>query len=72
MSELEKVIFIADYIEPERQAPTAPVARVYAKESLDKALAYIITQEILYLIDRGIAVYPATIETYNAYAVKNK
>lgn len=72
MSELEKVIFIADYIEPERQAPTAPVARAYAKESLNKALAYIITQEILYLIDRGIAVYPATIETYNAYAVKNK
>lgn len=70
MSDVEKVIFIADYTEPERLASTAPIARAYAEESLDKALAYIITQEILYLIDRGIAIYPATIETYNAYAVK--
>lgn len=65
MSLLEKVIYLADYIEPGRQFPGVEEVREMALESLDKALIKSIQNTILFLMKKGQPVFPATIYTYN-------
>lgn len=69
MSDVAKVIYVADYIEPNRAMPPVDKARQLAGESLDQAIAYITCESIRYLTDCKQLIYPATIDTYNAYAV---
>ncbi|WP_074410829.1 bis(5'-nucleosyl)-tetraphosphatase (symmetrical) YqeK [Streptococcus suis] len=69
MTLLDKVLYVADYIEPNRDFPGVDEARRIAKESLDKAVAYETTQTISYLAKKGIPIYPQTLETYNGYVV---
>ncbi|MFM0788551.1 bis(5'-nucleosyl)-tetraphosphatase (symmetrical) YqeK [Streptococcus suis] len=67
MTLLDKVLYVADYIEPNRDFPGVDEARRIAKESLDKAVAYETAQTISYLAKKGISIYPQTLETYNGY-----
>ncbi|WP_074390985.1 bis(5'-nucleosyl)-tetraphosphatase (symmetrical) YqeK [Streptococcus suis] len=67
MTLLDKVLYVADYIEPNRDFPGVDEARRIAKESLDKAVAYETAQTITYLAKKGIPIYPQTLETYNGY-----
>ena len=67
MSLLDKVLYVADYIEPNRDFPGVDEARRITKESLDKAVAFETAQTISYLAKKGIPIYPQTLETYNAY-----
>ncbi|HEM6265765.1 TPA: bis(5'-nucleosyl)-tetraphosphatase (symmetrical) YqeK [Streptococcus suis] len=67
MTLLDKVLYVADYIEPNREFPGVDEARRIAKESLDKAVAYETAQTISYLAKKGIPIYPQTLETYNGY-----
>ncbi|CYU32055.1 HD domain-containing protein [Streptococcus suis] len=67
MTLLDKVLYVADYIEPNRDFPGVDEARRIAKESLDKAVAYETAQTISYLAKKGIPIYPQTLETYNGY-----
>ncbi|HEM4020704.1 TPA: bis(5'-nucleosyl)-tetraphosphatase (symmetrical) YqeK [Streptococcus suis] len=69
MTLLDKVLYVADYIEPNRDFPGVDEARSIAKESLDKAVAYETAQTISYLAKKGIPIYPQTLETYNGYVV---
>ncbi|HEM5490869.1 TPA: bis(5'-nucleosyl)-tetraphosphatase (symmetrical) YqeK [Streptococcus suis] len=69
MTLLDKVLYVADYIEPNRDFPGVDEARRIAKESLDKAVAYETAQTISYLAKKGIPIYPQTLETYNSYVV---
>ncbi|MCK3936747.1 HD domain-containing protein [Streptococcus suis] len=67
MTLLDKVLYVADYIEPNRDFPGVDEARRIARESLDKAVAYETAQTISYLAKKGIPIYPQTLETYNGY-----
>ncbi|HFI0419352.1 TPA: bis(5'-nucleosyl)-tetraphosphatase (symmetrical) YqeK [Streptococcus suis] len=67
MTLLDKVLYVADYIEPNRDFPGVDEARRIAKESLDKAVAYETAQTISYLAKKGIPIYPQTLETHNGY-----
>lgn len=67
MSLLDKVIYVADYIEPGREFPLVSEAREIAKESLDKAVAFETVHTVAYLATKGLPIYPQTLETYNAY-----
>lgn len=67
MTLLDKVLYVADYIEPNRDFPGVEEARQIAKESLDKAVAYETAQTIAHLAKKGIPIYPQTLETYNGY-----
>ncbi|HEM6219743.1 TPA: bis(5'-nucleosyl)-tetraphosphatase (symmetrical) YqeK [Streptococcus suis] len=67
MTLLDKVLYVADYIEPNRDFPGVDEARRIAKESLDKAVAYETAQTISYLAKKRIPIYPQTLETYNGY-----
>ncbi|MEG0284499.1 MAG: bis(5'-nucleosyl)-tetraphosphatase (symmetrical) YqeK [Vagococcus sp.] len=71
MSELAKVIYVADYIEDGRDFPVVNEARKIADHNLDEAVAFETKQTLLYLINKGFKVYPKTIETYNAWVANN-
>lgn len=67
MSLLEKIVYIADYIEPGRDFPGVEVARELVAHSLDQAVAYETAHTIAYLAQKGMPIYPKTLETYNSY-----
>lgn len=68
MSTLEKIIFIADYIEPGRkQAPNLEEVRRLAFEDLDKTMIKILRDTLEYLKNGGGEIDPMTKKTYDYY-----
>jgi predicted HD superfamily hydrolase involved in NAD metabolism len=68
MSTLEKIIFIADYIEPGRkQAPNLAEIRKLAFIDLDKALLRVLEDTLTYLKEGGGEMDPMTRKTYDYY-----
>lgn len=68
MSALEKIIYIADFIEPGRkQDPNLPRIRKAAFEEIDKALLMILKDTLFYLKSIDSVVDPMTQETYDFY-----
>lgn len=65
MTKLEKVIYLADYIEPGRRFPGVEEVRKLAKVNLDNALMKSMQNTILFLLNKNQAVYPNTFNTYN-------
>ncbi|AYW44899.1 bis(5'-nucleosyl)-tetraphosphatase (symmetrical) YqeK [Tetragenococcus koreensis] len=70
MTLLDKIIYVADYIEPGRDIPGVEKARAIAQEDLDEAVAYETKHTLAHLIDINAPVYPKTIETYNRWVAK--
>ncbi|MFX3616023.1 MAG: bis(5'-nucleosyl)-tetraphosphatase (symmetrical) YqeK [Sporolactobacillus sp.] len=68
MSLLEKIIFVADYIEPGRDFPGVNEVRETAKESLEEAAFQELQRTIVYLLEKCQRVYPKTFEAYNDLA----
>ncbi|WP_425446599.1 bis(5'-nucleosyl)-tetraphosphatase (symmetrical) YqeK [Dethiothermospora halolimnae] len=71
MTNLEKIIYVADYIEPSREFKEANYARKMAFEDLDKALLYILNNTIKYLINKGLLIHKNTIATRNDLILKH-
>ena len=67
MSELDKVVYVADYIEHNRDFPGVDKARELAKRSLNQAVAYETARTVEHLAHKGMPIYPKTLETYNAF-----
>ena len=67
MTDLDKVIYVADYIEHNRVFPGVDQAREIASLSLNKAVAYETARTVEHLAHQGFPIYPQTLETYNAY-----
>lgn len=67
MSDLDKVVYVADYIEPNRDFPGVEQAREIAHISLNQAVAYETAHTVEHLAHKGLPIYPQTLETYNAY-----
>lgn len=65
MSILEKIIYLADYIEPGRQFPGLDEVRDLAETDLDLALKKAIGNTIKFLIDKSAQIFPDTFEAYN-------
>ncbi|QED48710.1 bis(5'-nucleosyl)-tetraphosphatase (symmetrical) YqeK [Cytobacillus dafuensis] len=65
MTLLDKVIYLADYIEPGRHFPGVDEVRELAKVSLNQALIKAIQNTIQFLMKKGQPVFPATFYTYN-------
>ena len=73
MSILEKIVFIADYIEPGRkQAPNLEEIRKLAFTDLDNALIRILEDTLAYLKDSEDEVDPMTRKTYEYYMQNNQ
>lgn len=68
MSTLEKIVFIADYIEPGRNhSARLPELRRLAFQDLDKALEEILKDTLSYLNGTGNDIDPMTQKTYDYY-----
>ncbi|WP_412523554.1 bis(5'-nucleosyl)-tetraphosphatase (symmetrical) YqeK [Enterococcus sp. S23] len=72
MSLLDKIIYVADYIEPGRDFPGVKEARELALLDLDKAVAYETKHTLMHLIEKEQKIYPKTIETYNYWVSKKR
>ncbi|MFC3417989.1 bis(5'-nucleosyl)-tetraphosphatase (symmetrical) YqeK [Salinicoccus hispanicus] len=69
MSLNEKIIYVADYIEPDRTQPGVEGIRdiVFQLKNLDKAVYEITKANILHLVSKDRAVYRRTLECLNYY-----
>lgn len=65
MSLLEKVLYLADAIEPGREYPGVERARQLAEESLDKACLFSMERSITYIKQRGLFLHEDTINARN-------
>jgi len=64
MTLLEKVIFLADYIEPGRDFPG--VEEVRREDNLNTAIVQALGNTVIFLIDKKQKVHPDTIAAYNS------
>ncbi|MEO4052210.1 bis(5'-nucleosyl)-tetraphosphatase (symmetrical) YqeK [Solibacillus sp. CAU 1738] len=71
MTKLEKIIFIADMIEPNRKFPGVDKLRTKAESDLNKAMRACIRHSIAHLVETKLAIYPTSIECYNDYMRKD-
>ena len=65
MSRLEKIIFVADMIEPNRRFDGVERLRKKAQKNLDKAMSACVRHTLAFLIDTKQPIYPLSIECYN-------
>ena len=72
MSTLDKVLYVADYIEPGRDFPGVEQVRDSAKSSLDIATIQAMKNTITYLLKRNQPIYPDTFHAYNDMTMKVK
>lgn len=70
MSTLDKIVFLADYIEPARDFSGAIKTREMAETSLDQAVGEELIQSIQHLVDSKLAIYPETVLSYNVWGTK--
>ena len=62
MSKLEKIVWLADYIEPGRDFPGVDAIREIAESSLEEALLAAMNATISFLTVKEKKIYPLTIE----------
>lgn len=65
MNMLEKVIYMADYVEPMRNFDGVGAVREMAFKDIDKAIFMALDRTIIFLIERGKAIQPETVITRN-------
>lgn len=65
MSKLEKIIYIADYIEPSRSFPGVEELRIAVFDDLDKALVKAFDSTIRYVLERHQLLHINTIQARN-------
>ena len=67
MTILEKIVFIADYIEENRQGVVFEKARKLAFENIDKTILFILESQIEYIMNQKQTLISQTLKTYDYY-----
>ncbi len=68
MTTLEKIVFLADYIEPNRSQPGVEAIRELAAHDLDVAVAQTLADTVAYLSGKGKGdIHPDTLAAYEYY-----
>lgn len=65
MSNLEKIIYISDLIEPSREFPKVDKLRVFAEQDLNVAMQESIRHTVQFLIKKKQRVFPDSFACYN-------
>lgn len=65
MSLIEKIVYLADAIEPNRDYPQVGEIRRLAKTNLNNALLYEIDKKLEFLIAKKVIIHPNTVEMRN-------
>ena len=71
MTELEEVIYLADYIENNRVGEEYELAREVAKTDYKKAIALESAATMQHLLNKGEKIHPHAYSTYNKYKKYN-
>lgn len=66
MSLLEKVVYLADFIEPNRDFPGIGLLRKLAHENLDAALLSAVDLTIKSVLERGLPLHPRSVRFRNS------
>ena len=72
MSLIEKIVYLADAIEDEREWAGIKKARKLADKNIDKAIMYELDKKIEYLIKKEALIHPNTIDLRNDLLTKRK
>jgi len=72
MSLLERIIYLADYIEPGRAFPGVEEVRVLAEKNLNLALLRAMEGTIRYVLERGLPLHPQTVRARNSLLAEAK
>jgi nicotinate-nucleotide adenylyltransferase len=67
MNLLEKILYLADMIEPNRDYPGVERIRTFAYQDLDAAMAEALSQSVASIRQRKLSVYKDTMEAYRWY-----
>lgn len=70
MTTLDKIIFVADFIEPGRDFPGVDEARKVAYNNLDDGVGYELAHTLEFLVKNRNKIYPRTLAAYNVWSVK--
>ncbi|WP_209122964.1 bis(5'-nucleosyl)-tetraphosphatase (symmetrical) YqeK [Alkalihalobacillus sp. BA299] len=65
MNTLEKIVFLADYIEPGRQFPGVEEVREAATQDLDYACILSLRNTMTFLMKKNQLIYPDSLAAYN-------
>ncbi|BDR60735.1 bis(5'-nucleosyl)-tetraphosphatase (symmetrical) YqeK [Lactobacillus xylocopicola] len=72
MTTLDKIVFMADYIEPGRDFPGVEEASAVTYADLDEGVGYQLAHTLDFLIKQRDKIYPRTLDAYNVWSIKNK
>ena len=72
MTTLDKCVWLADLIEPERDFPGVCDIRKAAEEDLDRAVVLGIDRTVLYLIEKGRIIHPIMLAARNSILREKK
>lgn len=72
MSLLEKIVYLADAVEPGRDYPGVKQLRWLALEHLDQGILESVRSTLSYVLDKGQPMHPASVALYNELSVKLK
>lgn len=65
MTNLEKILYVADMLEPNRRFPGVDDLRQMMYDGLNEVFEACVKHSLIHLISSGIAVFPQSIECYN-------
>lgn len=71
MTVLEKIIYIADMVEPNRNYSGVDKLRALVEENLDRACIAALSQTMEFTLSAGKLIHPNTIFAYNDLVMKN-
>ena len=71
MTDFEKIIYLADAIEPKRNYPEVDKVRNLSKRGLDEALLFSLDHNLEFIISKEALIHPLTIEARN-FLIKEK
>ena len=71
MTTLDKIIYLADYIEPNRDFPGVEALRTESEKNLEDACVLGLTHTIRFVLSNGGLVHPLTVEARNDLIIKN-
>ncbi|MEQ6375838.1 bis(5'-nucleosyl)-tetraphosphatase (symmetrical) YqeK [Bacillaceae bacterium S4-13-56] len=72
MSDLEKIIFLADYIEPGRSFPGVDTVREVAQDNINLGCKLALSNTIIFLLSKNQKIYPDTFLAYNDFVTGGK
>ncbi len=70
MTTLDKIVFMADYIEPGRSFLGVEEARKITYANLDEGVGYQLAHTLEFLIEKRNKIYPRTLDAYNVWGIK--